>query len=182
MNLKDRIETAGAGKVMDVAGLKRFVASLGPTLDDVREYLAPAGKYPYGRRMIFVNDALECIVMNWKPRSPCAPHDHGPESQGVVLLLRGRSKHTVYKRVPGDLKDAGHTFHDAGDTLQVIPGMLHAMESVGDEDLVSLHFYSPPIHNMKVFDLDKSQELTVTDDTGAWVPEEEDHIVDQKSL
>ncbi|MGM1006165.1 MAG: hypothetical protein ACQEW2_03745 [Bacillota bacterium] len=47
------------------------------------------------------------------------------------------------------------------------------MKSAGRENLVTLHLYSPPITGMKVYNLEKCAACVVSEDCGAWWPEEQ---------
>ena len=47
------------------------------------------------------------------------------------------------------------------------------MQADGEKGLVTLHLYSPPISGMKVYDLEKCAACLVSDDCGAWWPEEQ---------
>jgi cysteine dioxygenase len=47
------------------------------------------------------------------------------------------------------------------------------MSSSNNTDMVTLHLYSPPITGMIVYDLQKCAACVVSDDCGAWWPEEQ---------
>jgi len=162
-----------------LAALQRILSQLDPNLEDVQAWLMPPGDKPYGRKLVWVNQNLECLVMNWAEGVPCAPHDHGQKSVGLVKLLQGASQHTIYTPTEEGLKAVSTSRHQVGEILQVTQGMIHGMESVGNpkqdgsnSNLVSFHLYSPPIHAMQVFDLQNQEVLTVADNVGAWIPAE----------
>ncbi len=43
----------------------------------------------------------------------------------------------------------------------------------GNKGLLTLHLYAPPISGMKVYDLEKCAACVVSDDCGAWWPEDQ---------
>lgn len=150
------------------------VLAVGATLDEVRPYLAaPAGK-PYGRKLVYCHDSIEVIVMNWNPGEPCLPHDHG-ESEGWVQVLSGAVEHTLCRQSGQGMPQPAHSEIETEQSLFFAPrGLIHVMRSLPSEPrTVTLHFYSPPITGMRVFDLENNAACVVSDDCGAWWPEPE---------
>ncbi|WP_273123241.1 cysteine dioxygenase [Metabacillus sp. HB246100] len=130
-------------------------------------------KRPYERKLLYKDENVELLVMNWSDLE-CAPHDHG-QSFGWIKVLEGKVKNTVYE-VKGDFlptelfeeqQDVGSTFYAP------IEGVHKMSGSSTEQKLVTLHLYSPPITGMKVYDLEKCAACVVSDDCGAWWPEEQ---------
>lgn len=46
------------------------------------------------------------------------------------------------------------------------------MAEAGNTGLITLHLYAPPITGMKVYDLEKCAACVVSDDCGAWWPDD----------
>lgn len=142
------------------------------------------GDEPYTRTLLANEPKYEIILMNWKRATPCAPHDHG-DSWGWVKVISGVYKHTEYQWVNNsktgqrDLSENIVSFFEAGDWIFVPKDMVHTMESIGEnsKDNFTLHFYFSPITGMKVFNTESREVLTVTDDCGAWVTENEKQIL-----
>lgn len=138
---------------------------------DVVPYLVDPGDKPYGRRLVFADDKVEVIVMNWAHESECLAHDHG-DSFGWVHILKGRARHTLYKEIPGQLPEIREeSFEDEGNMIFAPRKLIHQMGNPQSEPLVTLHFYAPPIHGMEVFSAERMASSIVTDDCGAWWPD-----------
>lgn len=147
------------------------------SMADVTPWLGDPGVYPYGRKKIFDTPEVEILVMNWAGGRDCAPHDHG-SSLGWVHVLAGTVNHTIYTLDQRDAPVASGTRVERAGTLFFAPrGLVHAMGNPTDETTVTVHIYSPPITGMKVFDLEKCAACVVSDDCGAWWPDEQRQIV-----
>jgi cysteine dioxygenase len=162
----------GRATAYDRSTFQRNVASLEASLADVLPYLAPPGDKPYGRKLIYSNEQVEVMVMNWNPGHPCLPHDHG-ESVGWVQVLSGAVEHTLCRSDPTGPPLPTHTTIERASTMLFAPaGMVHMMCALKSElPTVTLHFYSPPISGMRVFDLENGAACVVADDCGAWWPD-----------
>ncbi|WP_338779089.1 cysteine dioxygenase family protein [Metabacillus sp. FJAT-52054] len=151
--------------------LKEVLQKLDVKLEEVAPMLKSADGNPYYRKLIFQNDEVELLVMNWS-QVECAPHDHG-NSQGWIQVLNGTSLNTVYevseKGWPSELFEE---IHQEGKLFYAPRKGVHKMKSAGGTDLVTLHLYSPPITGMMVYDLDACAACVVSDDCGAWWTEE----------
>ena len=56
-------------------------------LPHLQDYLQMPGENPYGRKLIYQDNEIEVILMNWGKNRSSLPHDHGP---GVENKGRGR--------------------------------------------------------------------------------------------
>ncbi|WP_409290807.1 cysteine dioxygenase [Peribacillus sp. SCS-37] len=150
--------------------LKKALLDLELTLEDVKPLLRTAEGRPYYRKLLYHNEEVEMLVMNWS-QLECAPHDHGA-SQGWIKVLSGSSLNTVYK-VDGNgwPEELFEELHQDGKLFYAPRKGVHKMKAAGPE-LVTLHLYSPPISGMKVYDLEACAACIVSDECGAWWPEE----------
>jgi SAM-dependent methyltransferase/quercetin dioxygenase-like cupin family protein len=147
------------------------------TLEDVIPWMGEPGIYPYGRKKVFDSPELEILVMNWAALRECAPHDHG-FSFGWVHVLAGTLNHTLYTLDQRDVPVMfGRRLEHAGGRYFAPRGLVHSMGNPTDETTVTLHVYAPPITGMKVYDLAKCAACVVSDDCGAWWPDEQRQIV-----
>ena len=80
-------------------------------------------RFPYGRRT--------------------PPHDHG--TWAVILVLSGREKNTLYRRVDGCLRAASEVTLERGAILPMRAETAHVAECVGDEPALGLHVYGGDI-------------------------------------
>ncbi|MFI8685082.1 cysteine dioxygenase [Rossellomorea sp. NPDC077527] len=152
--------------------LKEILQSLNLSLDDLEPYLqSPEGK-PYYRKLLYQNEIVEILVMNWS-EIECAPHDHG-ESKGWIQVMNGTSVNTIFEvkenGLPREIFDREYR---EGSFFFAPKKGVHKMKKEGRADLVTLHIYSPPIQGMKVYDLEKCAACVVSEECGAWWP---DHI------
>ncbi|MGD6962527.1 cysteine dioxygenase [Fictibacillus phosphorivorans] len=152
--------------------LKTALISLNIELEDVQTELKISESKPYYRKLLYQNEDVELLVMNWS-QLECAPHDHG-FSQGWIKVLSGSSENTVYEisenGLPSELFTSTHT----KDQIFYAPKRgIHKMKAEENSALVTLHLYSPPISGMKVYDLEKCSVCVVSDDCGAWWPDEQ---------
>jgi cysteine dioxygenase len=173
--LSDRIARCfSSPATYDANTLRARILEISATPEEVLPYLVAPEDKPYGRRLIYRNDQLEVLVMNWSPTEPCLPHDHGG-SCGWVQLVTGAVEHTVCGRTrSGALTLARRTIERAPGLIYASAGMVHLMRTAEDDvPTVTLHFYSPPISGMRVFDLENGASCIVPDDCGAWWPTRE---------
>ncbi|PMC39110.1 hypothetical protein CJ195_03995 [Bacillus sp. UMB0899] len=150
--------------------LKDALLEANVQLKELQPELGTSKGKPYYRKLIYQNEHVELLVMNWSELE-CAPHDHG-HSFGWIQVLDGTAKNTVYK-VNGDTLplELFTEFQEQGKAFFAPKNGVHKMSVSNDGKLVTLHLYSPPITGMKVYDLKKCAACIVSDDCGAWWPE-----------
>ncbi|MDN4523166.1 cysteine dioxygenase [Fictibacillus fluitans] len=167
------------GSLLKPSSRQLFTAlkQLDARLEDVFPFLKEPDNKPYGRQMIYQNDHLEILLMQWSSSMDCSPHDHG-QSYGWVQVISGSSDHSIYE-IPSDSlpRERVKRKEKSGSFLNVGKGMIHKMGSAGEEPLITLHVYSPPISGMKVYDLNKCAVCIVSEDCGAWWPEEQKQML-----
>ena len=78
-------------------------------------------------------------------------------------------------------KEAKQQLIAEGTVFYAPKNLIHHMGNPGEAEVITLHFYFPPIHRMEVFDLDENRSAIVSDDCGAWWPEQR-QIVSEKRL
>ncbi|USK26374.1 cysteine dioxygenase family protein [Bacillus sp. CMF21] len=172
MELSERLQTI-LGNVHSASKMELLEAlkSLNIEIEELKPFLKKERNKPYYRKLLYKNETLELLVMNWSELD-CAPHDHG-KSHGWIQVINGVSENTVYEvkenHLPSELftekKEKGRSFFAP-------KGGVHKMGESEGTNLVTLHLYSPPITGMKVYDLEKCAACVVSDDCGAWWPDE----------
>ncbi|MEK4566730.1 cysteine dioxygenase family protein [Alkalihalobacillus sp. FSL R5-0424] len=151
--------------------LRGALISLNTTMHDLKPFLQMDPYKPYYRKLLFQNDEVELLLMNWSDLS-CAPHDHG-HSSGWIQIMTGSTINTVYRVDKGELPEAYFSRLEQHGTIFFAPKYgVHKMRAK-EETLVTLHLYSPPIKDMIVYDLKKCAACMVSDQCGAWWPEEQ---------
>ncbi|MGD0525565.1 MAG: cysteine dioxygenase family protein [Polyangiaceae bacterium] len=134
----------------------------------------PRAGQPYGRRVLHATDAGEVMLASWRRGASCAPHDHG-DARGVVVVLEGSFTEVVYEVAPGGLRTTSSRTVAAGDALAVEHALVHEMRA--HEGGMTLHFYVPGVHAMRVYDRQARATLLVGGDCGAWVPDEPSQVL-----
>jgi predicted metal-dependent enzyme (double-stranded beta helix superfamily) len=159
-----------------VRGLRARFSSLA----DLEAYSRPPAEgQPYGRVILFKDEQCEVMLARWRPGATCAPHDHGASS-GLVWFARGEFVEHQFDLEPG----AGLTEQGAarvireGEEVDVRDGDIHSCHSTGEG--LSVHVYSPPVTQMKVYDRGQRDVLVVSDDCGAWVPADPQQILSRE--
>ena len=72
-------------------------------------------------------------------------HNHG--TWGVVALLEGRERHTLWRRmshsddVPESLELVGHQDLEAGEIISFMPDAIHQVETLGPEPALTFQLY-----------------------------------------
>ncbi len=154
------------------AELKDALLQLGLTIDDLKQLPEPPHGKPYNRKLLYKNEEVELLVMNWS-QLECAPHDHG-SSHGWIQVLSGTTRNSVYEIMGNGLPtELFHEYHQKGKYFFAPKKAIHKMKASNHTDLVTLHLYSPPIIGMIVYDLQKCAACVVSDDCGAWWPDEQ---------
>lgn len=138
---------------------------------------APNLSEAYGRKILFKNDDVEVMLAKWSFNGMAAPHNHGT-SQGLIWFAQGDflEQHYLFMNQNLVQHKAAH-FYKEGQVVTVEPNDIHSCQP--ETQGISLHIYSPPIHNMKVWDEENKRTLVVADNCGAWVPQNKDLIVSE---
>ncbi|MCF6138986.1 cysteine dioxygenase [Pseudalkalibacillus berkeleyi] len=151
--------------------LKGALEELDVQYEELVPYLKdPKGK-PYYRKLLYQDENVEMLVMNWSDIE-CAPHDHG-DSYGWIQVMNGISRNTVYEVKGDELPVELFSEYKKSGRLFFAPKKgVHKMTDPAKSDLVTLHLYSPPITGMVVYDIETCAACVVSDDCGAWWPED----------
>jgi cysteine dioxygenase len=162
--------------------LKESIDSLDVNLKDLLPYIEEPGDYPYGRKLLYKSKYLEILVMNWAYNKVCAPHDHG-SSFGWVKVVSGESTNISYKLDKDEVPTLSTTWTQRAESIFFAPkGQVHAMQNLCSEPLVTFHVYAPPISGMKVYDLKRCAACIVSDDCGAWWPDDRLKLLQELKL
>jgi cysteine dioxygenase len=167
IGLIDKLYSEANPPVGGPADLKAILENFSFGLAELREHLIYPEDLPYGRKCIFQSANFEVVVMNWKPRELSNIHDHG-SSFGCVYSISGQANNVLFDE---NLDQIGSIPLINNNIAEVPCGIYHVIENQHDEYAVSLHFYAPPLHGMRVIDRnDKSRSYLVKNEAGAWNP------------
>jgi cysteine dioxygenase len=152
----------------NISLLENYISAFNFNENNLAPYLVPPADKPYGRNLIYQNEAIEIIIMNWAKNAFCDIHNHG-HSFGLVKIIKGVLKNELFDAQFSLQEEA---IYREGDHILVPKGIYHRMGNMyALQNAISLHFYMPPIHNMHVIDTENKIICEVSDDCGAWLSE-----------
>jgi predicted metal-dependent enzyme (double-stranded beta helix superfamily) len=83
-------------------------------------------------------------TVTFAPGTKSNIHNHG--TWGIVGILKGQEKNTIWKRCPSDdfqcrVEQTGELMLFPGDIISFTPDAIHCVEAVGDEPTVTFNLY-----------------------------------------
>lgn len=107
--------------------------------DDSKSYL---------RNKIYENEKYELILIKWKPNSESLIHDH-PSNGCLLKVIEGSLKETLYDQQINKKKE---TIFNKEEVNYIDNKMgYHKITNLNNDYSYSLHLYSPPNHEIKIF-------------------------------
>jgi uncharacterized NAD(P)/FAD-binding protein YdhS len=120
------------------------------TLDDVQPFVH-ANPQNYNRATIVLRDQYELLVMTWLSGQSSVPHDHGG-SICAMLTVRGEAVEGNYSVAPDGYVDLEYNnVFPAGSVTAGNDAAVHTVSNPGEELLVTVHIYSPPLRDFRRF-------------------------------
>lgn len=117
----------------------------------------------YSRNLIRKSDLYELIVLCWGPGQRSPIHDHAAQ-RCWMGVLEGRVRESIFRVQEGTPSSAvqgpAREFATGGVAYIVDDMGWHRIEPVGGAPAVTLHLYSRPIRECRVFDEDSGAVLT----------------------
>lgn len=109
-------------------------------------YAVCEGEAQYVRTLLYRDEYVELLALTWMPGQRSPVHDHG-ESTCIVRIVEGVAREHLYApRKPGQVKRAYWSRELKDGIVTRSPGeMTHSLGNDGDDVLVTLHVYSPPL-------------------------------------
>ena len=113
----------------------------------------------YWRHRVCRNDAVEMLVICWRPGQQTPIHDHNG-SHGVVKVQKGLMWESIftYQEDKGLSYDTGRECSVGTITGAEIPD-IHRLGNPEDsgQDLITIHVYAPPLGVLKTYKVGSSQ-------------------------
>ena len=134
--------------------LEEALTKLPICLDDVREFAA-FGTVTYRRNLMYAGPAYQALILCWRNGQRSPIHDHRGSSCGV-RVLHGVATETFFTRSGnGMIVATGSRELRAPAVCGSEDTDIHQMSNLqaGNEDLVTLHVYSPPLLRMGTYAL-----------------------------
>jgi cysteine dioxygenase len=173
-------ETNTAAKPLDDTGALTFAALIErlnsqtnpPTLEKITSWLSTVEisqldlepyigfkEGNYWRHRVCRNEAVEMLVICWRPGQKTPIHDHNG-SHGVVLVQQGLMQETIFTfdETQGLCHDSGRECSQGTLTGAGVPD-IHQLGNpeVSGRDLITIHVYAPPLGVLKTYKLGSSQ-------------------------
>lgn len=137
-------------------------------LDDDRISVASLADYirfsddRYSRNLLAHGPQFYALVLCWKPGQASPIHDHKGASCGV-RVIEGTATETSFRWQDGRLLPDRVTSMHAGEVCGSFDDDIHEIRNNGDQNLVTLHVYSPYLDNINLYEID-SGKVTVFSD------------------
>jgi uncharacterized NAD(P)/FAD-binding protein YdhS/quercetin dioxygenase-like cupin family protein len=90
----------------------------------------------YVRQLLHRQENFELRLLCWLPGQSSALHSHG-RSHCAFRVIAGRASELKLHQ--------GHQELSAGEVSQTLPGEIHQIANLGDQPLITLHLYAPPL-------------------------------------
>ena len=122
--------------------------------EDLGQYVQFHGNQ-YHRNLIFENKHVQVLCLCWKSGQKSTIHDHA-NSSCAVKVIKGVLSETVFeKNSEAYIKPVSTTHHGEG-VIGSEDSDIHQISNrqAKEEDLVTLHCYSPPLKRMQIFTID----------------------------
>lgn len=147
----------GLVKALDKMGPKPALIDLATALEQSQLTLADvepfvhANPRNYNRATVVLRDQYELLVMTWLSGQASVPHDHGG-SICAMLTVGGQAVEGNYSVAPdGYVELEYENIFVAGQVTAGEDAAVHTISNNGDEVLVTVHIYSPPLRDFRRF-------------------------------
>ena len=136
------------------ARVARMLESYARSADDWRRYALFEATY-YSRNLVRQSEAYELIVLCWNPGQRSPIHDHARQ-RCWMAVLDGAVRETIYQGEPegslGLTRGPVRNF-ERGSVAYIVDDIgWHRIEPSGPAPAVTLHLYSRPIRECRVYD------------------------------
>lgn len=139
---------------IDVETLLDWFQRTNVTFSDVSDFLRFHPKR-YMRNLIYRGQAFQALVLCWRNGQRSPIHDHVGSSCGVKVL-HGEAMETIFSMAPnGMIFPTSTTNLEEGSTTASQDSDIHQVSNLqpAQQDLVTLHIYSPPLLSMNTYSL-----------------------------
>ncbi|MDH3448192.1 MAG: cysteine dioxygenase family protein [Gammaproteobacteria bacterium] len=116
----------------------------------------------YSRNLLAHGPQYYALLLCWKPGQSSPIHDHRGASCGV-RVIQGTATETSFRREGEHLVADKVTTMRAGEVCGSFDDDIHEIRNNGNDNLVTLHVYSPYLDNINLYDIE-SGKVTVFSD------------------
>lgn len=137
-----------------IGDLERWLVGLDLDVKDVADYVRFSDQ-GYLRNLIGDGEHYHALLMCWRSGQRSPIHNHAGSTCGL-RVLRGVATETVFEKTPSSLvKAVSSNDRRCGDVSVSQDASIHQVSNLqeADEDLITLHIYSPPLVRMDTYSL-----------------------------
>lgn len=144
-----------ADKPLSLATIRFMLEKVELNGDEIKQ-LAQFDQETYSRRRLFRNDHCEVLILSWLNGQRSKIHDHIGSACGVKVL-HGQATETLFKPAAnGHIYATQSNHYPSGEVTVSHDSDIHQISNLqgGDEPLVTLHIYSPPLKQFYLYQLE----------------------------
>ncbi|HMN95769.1 MAG TPA: hypothetical protein PKC43_05900 [Phycisphaerales bacterium] len=105
----------------------------------------------YTRNTLYESDRVAVVLLVWKPGQASPVHNHAG-SRCAVQVLGGIASETAFELdASGTPVPVAFDRHQTGETFSGADEDIHVVANLEEETLYTLHVYTPPLRNMRVW-------------------------------
>ena len=119
-------------------------------------------KERYARNLIAHGPQFYALLLCWQPGQASPIHDHRGASCGV-RVIQGVATETSFRWQDGSLVEDGVTTMLAGEVCGSFDDDIHEIRNNGEQNLVTLHVYSPYLDNINLYERDSGEVRVFSD-------------------
>lgn len=137
-----------------IEGLEQHLSDLEVTPDDLQPFLH-FGAHCYQRNLICQNQWYELLCICWRNEQKSLIHDHAHSTCGL-RIISGAAVETVFEQqADGRVRPVREGHYVEGQVCCTRDADIHQVCNLqpSGADLVTLHIYSPPLHDMCTYEL-----------------------------
>ncbi len=117
---------------------------------DVAEFVQ-INPHHYNRATVALRDHYELLVMTWTSGQASVPHDHGGSICAMLTVCGQAAERSFSVAADGYVDLEYETVFPAGQVTAGEDAAVHTVSNPGDELLVTVHIYSPPLRDFRRF-------------------------------
>lgn len=124
----------------------------------------------YSRKRLFKNEHCEVLLLSWLNGQRSKIHDHLHTSCGVKIM-HGEATETLFEvAANGQIFASQSTHYPQGSVTVSQDNDIHQISNLqaGDEPLITLHIYSPPLNQFHLYQLENGQPELLNLNEESW--------------
>jgi selenocysteine lyase/cysteine desulfurase/predicted metal-dependent enzyme (double-stranded beta helix superfamily) len=163
--LLDYLESIPPGQRADTRELRRLLLGLDALRFEDFDPSLVFSDVGYTRLQLAGNDRYEVLLMGWKSGQQSPIHDHARSVCGA-RVLKGVASETTFRFTPsGHLLAEGTRSVSEGGVFLSQDGDMHLIANYEQQELCTLHVYSPPLGRMNQYRYDTGERADYQPET-----------------